>query len=68
MGIHQEILLDQNSPNPYSLYIPIINDDCVEYDEYIFVYIVAHPPNEDCVNITDPYVHITIIDDDGKHY
>ena len=63
MRIYQELLLNGDSPNPYSIYIPIKNDECVEYDEYFFVYIYA---SSDCVEFDNYNSSITILDDDGN--
>ena len=60
--VYQELFLNGDSPNPYSIYIPIKNDECVEDDENFFVYIYA---DSDCVELDDYNSSITILDDDG---
>ena len=64
MAFYQEILLNKYSQNPYRLYIPIKNDECVEEErEYFSVHIIAV---SDCVVVLEAYARINIIDDDGK--
>ena len=66
MAFYQEILLNKYSQNPYRLYIPIKNDECVEEErEYFSVHIIAV---SDCVVVLEAYARIIIIDDDGKQF
>lgn len=61
-GISKEVIFDENSENPQRVYVPILNDDCVEYDEYFLVNVTT---NMDCVLLVNS-VHVTILDDDCK--
>ena len=62
-GLSHEIIFDENSVNPHRVYIPILNDDCLEYDEYFSVILTT---NMDCVTLVNDSVIINITNDDGK--
>ena len=60
IGISKEIIL--NADIPYkNVYIPIVNDECLEYDEYFFVDLTTSLP---CVNLVNDTISITIEEDD----
>ena len=62
--VHQ-IIFNNYSVNPHRLYIPIVNDECVEQGrENFFVHIST---SMDCVALRNEYVEVTIIDDDGRY-
>ena len=57
------LVFTPNTISPLRVYVPLLNDDCLEYDEYFFV---VASTNMDCVNLDDDNVTIHILDDDGK--
>ena len=60
IGVSKEIIL--NADVSYkNVYIPIINDECLEYDEYFFVELSTSLP---CVNLVNDTVTIAIENDD----
>ena len=63
IALSHEIIFDENSVNPHRVYIPILNDICLEYDEYFSVRLTT---NMDCVTIVNDLVIINITNDDGK--
>lgn len=60
--VQHDILFDEYSDREWVVYVPIINDECLEYDETFTVHINA----SDCVNVTTDYVTITIVNEDGE--
>ena len=58
-----EIIFKRGSINPYRLYIPILNDMSLEYDEYFSVTLTT---DMDCVKLVNDEVTIHIKDDDSK--
>ena len=63
VAIEKQVILINSSELPHRLYIPIKNDECVEYDETFSVHIDSE---SDGVVFGDKYQTITIEDDDGK--
>ena len=59
--LSKEIIFNADTSPSRAVYIPIINDDCVEYDEYFFVDLST---SLSCVNLVNDSVNITIEDDD----
>ena len=60
----KEIVFNNYTERVHRLYIPIINDECVEYDEY---FIVKISTDMDCVYLVNYTAHITILDDDSEY-
>ena len=62
-GLSYEVIFNENSVNPYRVYIPILNSICLEYDEYFSVTLTTNVDNVTLVNDT---VIIKIMNDDCK--
>ena len=56
-----EIIFNAETDSTQRVYIPLFNDECVEYDEYFSVDLSTTSPR---VNTVNDSVTITIIDDD----
>ena len=56
-----EIIFDAETDSRRRVYIPLFNDECVEYDEYFSVDLSTTSPR---VNTVNDSVNITIVDDD----
>jgi len=56
-----EIIFNAETDSRQRVYIPLFNDECVEYDEYFSVDLSTTSPR---VNTVNDSVNITIIDDD----
>ena len=61
--VTREIIFNNDTDREQRVYIPLFNDDCVEYDEYFFVNLTT---SIDCVKFDVYYVKINILDDDRK--
>ena len=62
--ISQKIVFNKDMLGPQSIYIPIVNDECLEEKEEYFTVKLSTPM--DCVNLVDDVVTIHIQDDDCK--
>ena len=60
-AITKEIIFDEISLNPRPVYVPILNDNTVEYDED---FLVTVSTTMNYVDIIDSSVLINILDDD----
>jgi len=60
-GVSVEIIFNAETGSRQRVYIPLFNDECVEYDEYFSVDLSTTSPR---VNTVNDSVTITIIDDD----
>ena len=56
-----EIIFNAETDSRQRVYIPLFNDECVEYDEYFSVDLSTTSPR---VNTVNDSVNVTIIDDD----
>ena len=63
VGISRSIIFNEDTGNQQTVYIPIVNDECLENDEYFSVTLSSAM---DCVVITNDQVNITIDDDDSE--
>ena len=59
--VSQQIIFNAETESLQRVYIPIINDECVEYDEYFSVDLSTTSPR---VNTVNNSLNITIEDDD----
>ena len=59
--VSQLIIFNAETGSLQGVYIPIINDECVEYDEYFSVDLSTTSPR---VNTVNDSLNITIEDDD----
>ena len=60
-GVSVEIIFNAETDSTQRVYIPLFNDECVEYDEYFSVDLSTTSPR---VNTVNDSVTITIVDDD----
>ena len=63
VAISRSIIFNEDTGNQQTVYIPIVNDECLENDEYFSVTLSSVM---DCVVITNDQVNITIDDDDSE--
>lgn len=61
--VSYDIIFNSNTTSTHRVYIPLLNDDCVELDEY---FSVALTTSLNCVNLVNDTVNITITEDDCK--
>ena len=59
--LSKEIIFNADTSPSQAVYIPIINDDCLEYDEYFFVDLST---SLSCVNLVNDTANMVIEDDD----
>ena len=57
----REIIFNAGTDSQQRVYIPLFNDECVEYDEYFSVDLSTSSPR---VNTVNDSLNITIEDDD----
>ena len=62
--IDQKIIFNKDMLGPQSIYIPIVNDECLEEKKEYFT--VKLSTAMDCVDLVDDEVTIYIQDDDCK--
>ena len=62
--VTKEIAFNNYTERVHPLYIPIINDDCFEYDEYFSVKVTT---DMECVYLVNDTAHITILEDDSEY-
>ena len=60
-GVSVEIIFNAETDSTQGVYIPLFNDECVEYDEYFSVDLSTTSPR---VNTVNDSLDITIEDDD----
>ena len=63
IAIAHDIIFNEDTGLTQIVYIPIINDECLEYNE---TFSVTLSSNMTCVSIVDENITITIDDDDSK--
>ena len=63
VSIARDIIFNEDSGLTQTVYIPIINDECLENNE---TFSVTLSSNMSCVEILENEVNITIDDDDSK--
>ena len=63
VSIARDIIFNEDSGLTQTVYIPIVNDECLENNE---TFSVTLSSNMSCVEIMESEVNITIDDDDSK--
>ena len=62
-AVTHEIIFNNATDRVQRVYVPLFDDDCVEYYEHFSVHLTT---SMDCVELDVTYVQIHIIDDDRK--
>ena len=64
--VYQELIFNEETSNTQIVFVPILNDVCLEEDTEYFS--VVATSDMDCVEIVNGEVTIMIDDDDGKFF
>ena len=63
-AVTRKVQFNENTDNEQTVLTPILNDECLEYDEDFNVTLTT---TLDCIQLINDTLTITIIDDDSEY-